>query len=366
MTCPCRTSSLRIFVQSLTRVQLAGSVPGATSHTLGGHTFAQNARVRFLSAASAVNYPRQALRGDTRTTASAPADQGAESHGPSEHPSTQSSTISPGESATVNSAGLFEQARTDKALFDLSPEAIDSPATELSQNPTDPTTSDARRGARPYAPTRRPKPELSGPSRLKRSKILPPNIKKTKEGADDQPRKKEPWMIQKNALRGKFPEGWNPRKRLSPDALDGIRALHTQYPKEFTTEKLAEKFEVSPEAIRRILRAKWRPSAEEDENRQQRWFNRGKNIWSQMAELGMKPPKQWREEGIVRDPRWNQKRGPRTEYPYVPERRSGKDRASVPRRRAEKERDQASVTGERPQKPRVEKSAQRKLGESLL
>ncbi|KAK1826298.1 hypothetical protein QBC39DRAFT_335115 [Podospora conica] len=117
------------------------------------------------------------------------------------------------------------------------------------------------------------------------------------------------WKTQKEALKEKFPEGWQPRKRLSPDALAGIRALHAEFPDIYTTEELANKFEVSPENIRRILRSKWEPSADEEIERQERWFNRGKKVWSRWAELGKKPPRKWRAEGIVRDPIWNEKRG---------------------------------------------------------
>jgi hypothetical protein len=111
--------------------------------------------------------------------------------------------------------------------------------------------------------------------------------------------KKEPWQVQKLALQKKFGDtGWNPRKKLSPDALDGIRALRAQYPNTFTTEVLAEKFEVSPEAIRRILKSKWRPTEEEQTSRRERWEKRGEKIWMRYAELGMKPPKKWRELGV--------------------------------------------------------------------
>jgi hypothetical protein len=344
MACPCRTSSLRIFVQSLTRVQLAGSLPGPASHALGSHTFARNGTVRLFNAASAACYPRQAARGASRMMTSDPGATPAESQDTLEYSRAQSSTIAPGESVSIDSVGQLEQAKTDKAIFDLSPESIDALVAELNQTPTANTSFEDGLGAQPDAPSRRRKPELAGSSRLRRSKILPSNIKKLQEAADVPAPKRAPWMLQKNALKEKFPEGWNPRKKLSPDALDGIRALHTQYPAEFTTERLAEKFEVSPEAIRRILRAKWRPTAEEDEKRQQRWFNRGKHIWSQMAELGVKPPKQWRAEGVVRDPRWNKKRGPRAEYPYVPGKRGRDSERS--------ERDQEST--------------QRKLGGRLL
>ncbi|RHZ64462.1 mitochondrial ribosome assembly protein RRG9 [Aspergillus thermomutatus] len=104
-------------------------------------------------------------------------------------------------------------------------------------------------------------------------------------------KKKELWQIQKEALKKKFKEGWNPPKKLSPDALEGIRHLHAVAPERFTTPVLAEQFQVSPEAIRRILKSKWRPSPEEMEKRRERWDRRHDRIWSQMAELGLRPPK---------------------------------------------------------------------------
>ncbi len=124
-----------------------------------------------------------------------------------------------------------------------------------------------------------------------------------KDGDTDDKPQREDWQIQKAALKEKFPGGWNPRKKLSPDALEGIRALNAQFPDVYTTEALAKRFEVSPEAIRRILRSKWKPSPEEEEERQERWFNRGKQVWSRWAELGKKPPRRWRQEGIRRQPR---------------------------------------------------------------
>ncbi|KAJ9158373.1 hypothetical protein NKR19_g3397 [Coniochaeta hoffmannii] len=124
--------------------------------------------------------------------------------------------------------------------------------------------------------------------------------------------KAEPWQVQKAALKEKFPEGWSPRKRLSPDALAGIRALHQQFPEEYTTEVLANKFEVSPEAIRRILKSKWEPAPDEEVERQERWFNRGKRIWSAWAEEGKKPPTKWRKEGITRDPSYHEQRRARS------------------------------------------------------
>ncbi|PTU19495.1 hypothetical protein P175DRAFT_0503030 [Aspergillus ochraceoroseus IBT 24754] len=102
-------------------------------------------------------------------------------------------------------------------------------------------------------------------------------------------KKREAWQIQKDALRKKFEVGWSPPKKLSPDALEGIRHLHAVAPDQFTTPVLAEQFKVSPEAIRRILKSKWRPSVDELENRRQRWEKRHDRIWSHLSELGLRP-----------------------------------------------------------------------------
>ncbi|KID88555.1 mitochondrion organization and biogenesis protein [Metarhizium guizhouense ARSEF 977] len=116
------------------------------------------------------------------------------------------------------------------------------------------------------------------------------------------------WQSQKAALKEKFPQGWKPRKRLSPDALAGIRALNAQFPDTYTTRALADKFEVSVESIRRILKSKWTPSVAEEQERQERWFRRGMQVWERKAAVGVKPPRKWRREGIVRDSWWHERR----------------------------------------------------------
>lgn len=113
------------------------------------------------------------------------------------------------------------------------------------------------------------------------------------------PHQKEPWQVQKRALGEKFGEqGWTPRKRLSPDALGGIRDLNAQDPITYSSQTLADQFKISPEAIRRILKSKWTPNESQQEDRRHRWEKRGEGIWTQMAEIGVKPPKKWRERGI--------------------------------------------------------------------
>ncbi|OQV06678.1 hypothetical protein CLAIMM_11219 [Cladophialophora immunda] len=117
-----------------------------------------------------------------------------------------------------------------------------------------------------------------------------------------QRKKLEPWQAQKATLSKKFgDEGWNPRKKLSPDAMDGIRALHEEDPDRWSTPLLAEHFQVSPEAIRRILKSKWRPRDEEEiQKRRERWAKRHDRIWDHQAELGLRPKRMKDRE--VEDP----------------------------------------------------------------
>lgn len=93
-------------------------------------------------------------------------------------------------------------------------------------------------------------------------------------------RPKAPWRSPKHArhegptpdehrahretMKKRFPEGWQPPKKLSRDAMDGLRALHNHNPELFSTPVLAEKFKISPEAVRRILKSKWVPSKERE------------------------------------------------------------------------------------------------------
>lgn len=104
------------------------------------------------------------------------------------------------------------------------------------------------------------------------------------------PREPEAWQVQKKALVQKFKdEGWRPRKKLSPDTLDGIRALHEQDPEKYSTPTLAEHFKVSPESIRRILKSNFRPSEAQMQDRRARWAKRHDKIWDQKVELGLRP-----------------------------------------------------------------------------
>ncbi|KAJ7485459.1 hypothetical protein FB451DRAFT_984776, partial [Mycena latifolia] len=70
------------------------------------------------------------------------------------------------------------------------------------------------------------------------------------------------WQAHRRALKDAFPAGWNPPRKLSRDAMDGLRQLHRVDPATFSTPVLAERFRVSPEAVRRILKSRWAPPPE--------------------------------------------------------------------------------------------------------
>ena len=64
------------------------------------------------------------------------------------------------------------------------------------------------------------------------------------------------------SMRKAFPDGWAPPRKLSREAMNALRQLHHSDPEMFKTPILADKFRISPEAVRRILKSKWEPSAE--------------------------------------------------------------------------------------------------------
>ncbi|PLN78827.1 hypothetical protein BDW42DRAFT_187161 [Aspergillus taichungensis] len=158
---------------------------------------------------------------------------------------------------------------------------VAGPSDTASSTPADVSPADRSTAAPTPHDRRRRQPGVSSRDRT-------PPSRDTRAGRPPQ-RKREGWQVQKDALKSKFREGWSPQKKLSPDALDGIRQLHAVAPDRFTTPVLAEQFKVSPEAIRRILKSKWRPSGEEAEDRRQRWDRRHERIWGHMAELGLRP-----------------------------------------------------------------------------
>lgn len=86
------------------------------------------------------------------------------------------------------------------------------------------------------------------------------------------------WKRQMYALREKFGnEKWQPQKKLSREAMDGIRALKEHSP-DMNAGDFAKMFKVSPESIRRILRSNWSPIENEMDNITKRWVRRGERV----------------------------------------------------------------------------------------
>jgi hypothetical protein len=79
------------------------------------------------------------------------------------------------------------------------------------------------------------------------------------------PRKPTPsqYKTHRERIKEQFPEGWSPPRKISRQAMDGMRVMQAQNPEIFTTSVLAEQFKISPEAVRRILKSKWEPSREQ-------------------------------------------------------------------------------------------------------
>ncbi|TFK49076.1 hypothetical protein OE88DRAFT_1616181, partial [Heliocybe sulcata] len=70
------------------------------------------------------------------------------------------------------------------------------------------------------------------------------------------------WLAHHQQVKKKFPNGWDPPRKLSRPAMDQVRELHHMDPTTASVAVLADRFRVSPDAIRRILRSKWQPSRE--------------------------------------------------------------------------------------------------------
>ncbi|GAA6015310.1 hypothetical protein JCM10207_008944 [Rhodosporidiobolus poonsookiae] len=118
----------------------------------------------------------------------------------------------------------------------------------------------------------------TGPAREARTvrralgELGPPSGSKKGKGkaATDQAPALPAWKTQQLALRAKFPSGWAPPKRLSREAMDLVRSLARADPAQYTTAALAERFRISPEAVRRILKSRWEMGGEERERRERR------------------------------------------------------------------------------------------------
>ncbi|KFY44110.1 hypothetical protein V494_01635 [Pseudogymnoascus sp. VKM F-4513 (FW-928)] len=318
MYCLCKANTLRQFIRNVAHIE----VEPAFRHAFPKSPFEKSRRGLSTFNALRVQQTSRHLQ------------RSAEAEG--ESSAYTATASSDGEKAAPSQEGGHTPA---PAFFEITPDIIDQLAAGAAKD-TPKRVEPIEREYRERTPERRPErraipdrsarrpfnrevsinspyqEDSSAPRKSFRSKYTEePEVpsrfpKKTakKEEDDWTPPPRLPWQSQKAALKEKFQEGWAPRKRLSPDALAGIRAINTQFPEQYTVPVLAAKFEVSPEAIRRILKSNWRPDEEEEEDRKRRWYKRGQQVWTRYAELGLKPPRKWRDEGIgKREKGWKSK-----------------------------------------------------------
>ncbi|GAA5911262.1 mitochondrial ribosome assembly protein RRG9 [Sporobolomyces salmoneus] len=76
------------------------------------------------------------------------------------------------------------------------------------------------------------------------------------------------WKRHQLTLRSKFPGGWAPPKRISREAMDLLRTLHSVDPEANSVTTLSEKFKISKEAVRRVLKSRFELSRKEREKRE--------------------------------------------------------------------------------------------------
>lgn len=57
--------------------------------------------------------------------------------------------------------------------------------------------------------------------------------------------------------------GWSPKKKLSIPAMAGLKQLHAEDPAKFSVDVLSEKFGISHEAVKRVLRSRFRENERE-------------------------------------------------------------------------------------------------------
>lgn len=327
MSCPCTSRALRLFIRNVAQVDLAASNPSTYRPRRTNLRMLNSPSLPFLQPsylrAYSSGFPSQSVKHTTEDVSIAGQDE----------------TFSAAKESQNTAQDEIDD--VDDLFMEITPESIDALAAEIRAELANSKSRESERsgesieqmGSREQTwiqrepidifskPMKKPRWHSTEveKTRFRSVKIdnavsysPPANTSKRNMGKSDwTPPRRETWMAQKAALKEKFPEGWKPMKRLSPEAQVGIRALHAHHPEQYSTAVLANHFKTSAEAIRRILRTKWVPSPEEEADRERRWFQRGQNVWSRYAELGLKPPKKWREEGIGRGkPEWKKRAVP--------------------------------------------------------
>jgi hypothetical protein len=291
MPCACTAKSLRLFIKTVAQVELPSTIPRTP-----WKQWQKGATRSFSSSLPSRNdniaFKRGPPRAEDQSTQSKSWPQGSTEDGIAYRDAEPAPTVA------APAGKLSKVARRKLERYDpVTGNPLTGEPKQVARRTKTMNTSFQLHFSAPRAPLAAapPKPD----PKLKTA------FRPTKDGGEWKPPPREHWQVDKAALKEKFPEGWKPLKKLSPDALAGIRALHAQSPEQYTTEVLASNFQISPEAIRRILKSKWTPNSDEETDRQRRWLNRGKAIYQQHADAGQKPPKMWRDMGVGKGkPEW--------------------------------------------------------------
>ncbi|KAM0747395.1 hypothetical protein T439DRAFT_383513 [Meredithblackwellia eburnea MCA 4105] len=115
-------------------------------------------------------------------------------------------------------------------------------------------------------PFREPRPTNSPTSQVRNRPARPPIALSSSAPPENLPG----WALHRRSIKKQFPDGWDPPRKLSREAMNFVRALHQHSPQQFTVPALAERFRISPEAVTRILKSKFVMSEEENERREKR------------------------------------------------------------------------------------------------
>jgi len=128
--------------------------------------------------------------------------------------------------------------------------------------------SDSKRSSRKQTAASKPKPAKPSHSASRPIFLKPVETRLSRiptwRRPPDTPPTPEFAKKHRETMKRRFPEGWKPPHKVSREAMDGIRAFHAHDPERYTTPILADKFKISPEAVSRILRSKWKPTPERE------------------------------------------------------------------------------------------------------
>ncbi|GAA6016481.1 hypothetical protein JCM11491_002334 [Sporobolomyces phaffii] len=93
------------------------------------------------------------------------------------------------------------------------------------------------------------------------------------------PRPVPEWKKHKQAIQERFPGGWAPPKRISREAMDLVRTLHRTDPATHSVPELSDRFKISPEAVRRVLKSRFElPKAQRDAREARRKDDRARDV----------------------------------------------------------------------------------------